>query len=93
MGRLACRDAQAVMAPLDFVEGQRGHFPSPEPIGDEQEQHRVIPSAEDGPPVNAVQQFPHVLDRDRSGQMRESIARGGLHDQAQIASDQRSRCR
>jgi hypothetical protein len=88
MGRLARRDSQTVMAPLDVVEGQSGHFASPEPIGNEQEQHRVIPPGQDSPAINAVQQFPHVLNRNRSGQMREPIARGGLHDRAKITNGQ-----
>jgi hypothetical protein len=88
MARFACRDPQAVMAPLDVVQSQRGYFASPEPIGDEQEQDRVIPSAQDGLTINAVQQFLHILGRDRSGQMREPIVGGSLHDPAKIASDE-----
>lgn len=76
------------MAPLDIIEGQRGHFPSPEPVSDEQQQHGVIPSAQHRPTINAVQQLPHVLDRDRPGQMRQPIAGRGFHDQAEVAGDQ-----
>lgn len=85
---LARWDSQAIMAPLDIIEGQRGHFASPEPISDEQPQHRVIPSAEHGPTINAVQQLPHVLDRDRPGQMSQPVAWRGFHDQAEVAGDQ-----
>ena len=65
MAGLARGNPQAVMAPIDVVEGQRGHLPGTEPIRDEQEQHRVVPSAEDGPTVDAVQHSPHVMRRNR----------------------------
>ena len=66
-------DRQTVTFPVDVIQGQRGHLPGPQPVGDQQQQDGVITAANRGAPVNSGQDPIHLSPRDRAGDIRHPV--------------------